>query len=65
MTSWTYREFKAEQDRLGRQLRELADRTTAESLDKLSDAAFAEEVEYFAYLSNKLKRLNIALERKV
>jgi hypothetical protein len=58
----TKREFEAALDRLGKQLRELADRTTAESLAKLSDAAFKEECEYFAYLSNKLKRLSAALD---
>jgi hypothetical protein len=64
MTSMTYREFKTELDRVGGQLREMADRTTAETLAALSDDAFAEECECFAYLSNKLKRLGAALERK-
>jgi hypothetical protein len=50
--------------RVGRQLCELTDRTTAESLAALSDDAFAEECKHFVYLSNKLKRLGAALERK-
>jgi hypothetical protein len=45
------------------QLRELAARTTAESLAMLSDEALAEECAHFAYLSNKLKQLGAALER--
>jgi hypothetical protein len=64
MTSMTYREFVAELDRVGGQLRELTDRTTAESLAALSDDAFAEECAHFVYLSNKLKRLGAAFERK-
>ncbi len=53
MTSMTSREFETELDRVGGQVRKLVDRTTAESLAALSDDAFAEECEYFAYLSNK------------
>ena len=64
MTSMTSREFETELDRVAGQVRELVDRTTAESLAALSDDAFAEEGEYFVYLSNKLKRLVAALERK-
>jgi hypothetical protein len=57
MTSMTYGEFKAELDRALKQFRELSDRTTAGSLAALSDDAFAEECEHFAYLKNKIERL--------
>jgi hypothetical protein len=58
----TYREFRAEQDRLLAQIRELADRTTAESLAALSDDAFEAEVEYLVYLDNKHKKLCALLD---
>src|SRR5262245_33730520 len=62
MSNMTYREFKAAFDQLHRQMRELRDRTTASSLAALSDAALEEEVEYFAYLESKAKRLRAALD---
>jgi hypothetical protein len=57
----TYGEFKVQLDWALKQFRELSNRTTAESLAKLSDDALYEECEHFVYLKNKIDRLFAAV----